>query len=590
LERDPLTASYGQISPPLPRQREREFWTWAAAIVVYAATAIADFVLPLGRHFGERLLGTAVFAQDAILNAGILEWGYRSLWSSSRHVFEWTGGFPLHDSLAATENLIGWQLFYTPLRQLGAGPVAAYNILIVISFVLSGLGAALFARRFGIDRWGAIVAGFIFAFVPFHLNHAIHIQTMAVCYCPFALYFLDRFLSEAAIRDALGLAVACLMTALSGVYFGLFLLLVLPLYAVLCWVSGRHRFRFRTLEGLLGVGLACAFVLLPVVLAYMRFGSENGHHHTEEGTTSLSLEVLAPFKVPRWLAFWSPLRREDWTPAFPGAVASLLALWFLLKRNPDRQTRQAKILLVLLGFVIYVLSLGPVLKLHAYVSAGLPGWIPLPGKIFLLVPSIRWPMRILLFSFLFGGVLAGLGFSKLTQRFTPALRLAVASLTIILLFLEYRPQSWYAADSCRLPSPLSLSDAYPFLAAEADRGGVIELPDRGPDGSGGYRVRYAYGSAGHLRRIVAFHGKDGPPILDNLLAAAERLPSEPSRRFLAASGVTRLVVHRGPNFIDSRAFRRDELVRAGYAVVAEMKDATIFALETSSQAVASRAR
>src|SRR5215471_7938161 len=118
-------------------EREREVWTWAAAVFLYAATAGAGFVWPLARSFGDRLMGTALFAPDAILSAGILEWGYRRLWSSSRHVFEWTAGLPLHGSLAATENLIGWQLFYTPLRLFGCGPVAAYNSLILISFVLS---------------------------------------------------------------------------------------------------------------------------------------------------------------------------------------------------------------------------------------------------------------------------------------------------------------------------------------------------------------------------------------------------------------------------------------------------------------------
>lgn len=310
----------------MKQEREQEFRTWAAAILVYAATAIAGFVLPLGRRFGKGLLGTALFAHDSIFNAGILEWGYRSLWSPRRHIFEWTAGFPLHDSLATTENLIGWQIFNTPLRLL-VGPVASYNILVVISFVLSGLGAALFARRFGADRWGAVIAGFVFAFVPFHLNHVIHIQTMAVCYCPLALYFLDRFLSEVTFRNAIGLSVACLMTALSGIYFGVFLLLVLPLYTAVCWILHRHRFSLRTTAGLLGTGLVCAVLLLPVVLPYVRFGGEYGYHHPEETVVRFSIELAALVKVPGWQAVWShgPLpRRDSWTPAFPGVVAGSL--------------------------------------------------------------------------------------------------------------------------------------------------------------------------------------------------------------------------------------------------------------------------
>lgn len=570
---------------PMKQERERDFLTWAAATLVYAATAISDFVLPLGKRFGEGLLGTALFAPDSILNAGILEWGYRSLWSPKRHIFEWTAGFPVHDSLATTENLIGWQIFYTPLRLASCGPVAAYNLLLVISFVLSGLGGAILARRLGADRLGAVIAGFVFAFVPFHLNHVIHIQTMAVCYCPFALFFLDRFLAEATVKNAIGLAAASLMTALSGVYFGLFLVLVLPLYAVLCWLLGRYHFHARTVEGLLGIGVACAVLLLPVVLPYVRFGSEHGHNHPQSTLVTLSLEALAPFTVPQWLAFWShgPFKL-GWgqTPAFPGVVASILALVFLIKRHSERQASQVKVALVILAFACFSLSLGPVLKIHAGYPSRFANWFPLPGRIFMSFSAIRWPMRILLFSFLFGALLAGLGFSALTRRLAPRMRVAAASLMLLLLFVEYRPKASYAAESVDIPPPLAMSDAYPFLAAEIDRGGVVELPDARPDGYRvPYLVQYAYGSAGHLRRVVDFHGAVYPAIVDNLLAAAERLPSEPARRTLVAWGVTRVVLHREPGFVDPWPLRRNAFVEAGYRVLYESRGATVFALDVA---------
>jgi hypothetical protein len=564
------------------QERSRELWTWAAAILVYTATAVVYFVVPLGKHFGNRLLGTALFAPDPILNAGIVEWGFRSLWSPGRRVFEWNAGFPLHDSLAGTENLIGWQLFYTPLRFL-CGSVAAYNSSIVISFVLSGLGTALLARRLGVDRWGSIVAGFVFAFVPFHLNHVIHIQTMAVCYCPFVLYFLDRFLSKAHIRSAIPLVATYVLTALSSLYFGLFLLPLIAFYATLCWLLGRYRFRFRTLEGLLGAGLASAMLLLPILLPYVRFGAENGYRHAIGTVAQFSLDVLAVAKLPLWSAFWShgPIpRRMGWTPAFPGVIASVLALAFLLARHTKRETGQMKIMLVFLGFVCFVLSLGPVLKIHAFVPIWSAKWIPMPGKIFMLYSAIRWPMRILLFSFLFGAILCGLGFSHLTQRLTPRMRIAAAFLALLLLFLEYRPRAFYAGKSLELAAPLASSEAYPFLSAESDRGAVVELPVINRDGDRApYRARHVYGSAGHLRRVVAFHGSVLPTLLDNLLAAAEGLPSEPSRRFLLAWGVTRLVVHREPYFFDLLPERRDALVRAGYRVLFEAKRATVFSLE-----------
>jgi hypothetical protein len=558
-------------------ERERAAWTWAAALL-YAATAAVDFVRPLARGFGDRLLGTALFAPDAILNAGILEWGYRSLWSSSRHVFEWTAGFPLHDSLAATENLIGWQLFYTPLRLLGCGPVAAYNLLILISFVLSGLGAALLARRFGAGRAGAVVAGFVFAFVPFHLNHVIQIQTLAVCWCPFVVLAFDRCLEEPTLGRAVALVGLFALTALSGVYLAVFLSLLLPLYAALSWLLGRYPLRLRTLATLLGAAAASGVLLLPVALPYLRFGGAYGYRHPEETIVRFSLEALALLKVPRWLAFWShgPFPgRDTWTPAFPGVVALLLAAVFLFARVPRRESRQTKALLVLLALTAFVLSLGPVLKIRADAPTG----IPLPGKIFTLIGAVRWPMRILLFGFLFGAVLAGLGFSELTKRLPRRLSPALLSLAVLLLFVEYRPRASFAADSVELPAPLAVSGAYAFLAAEADRGGVVELPVAGSDRyRAPYLVRYVYGSAGHLRRVVAFHGAVIPKLLDDLLAASETLPDEPSRRFLASWGVSRVVVHRGSPFLDPDPVRREKLIRAGYPVLRDGPDATVFAL------------
>jgi hypothetical protein len=179
--------------------------------------------------------------------------------------------------------------------------------------------------------------------------------------------------------------------------------------------------------------------------------------------------------------------------------------------------------------------------------------------------------------------LAGLGFARLTRRWAPGVRSAATALTLLALFVEYRPQRSYAAGSLELPPPLKISDAYPFLAGEADRGGVVEVPSARPDGYGApYLMRYIYGSAGHLRRVVAIHGAITPRIIDNLTAAAERLPDEPSRRFLSSWGVTRLVVHREPAYTDTRSGRRDALVAAGYPMLFETKGATVFALEPVS--------
>jgi hypothetical protein len=124
---------------------------------------------------------------------------------------------------------------------------------------------------------------------------------------------------------------------------------------------------------------------------------------------------------------------------------------------------------------------------------------------------------------------------------------------------------------------MSLSDAYPYLASEADHGGVVELPTA--DRSGWrtpFSTRYIYASAGHLRRVVALHGSVTPPVTDSLLRAANALPDSLSMKILSDHGVSRVVVHRKlmqPDLADKLV---NELKSAGYTILFAGEEGVIF--------------
>lgn len=555
---------------------------WVLSVCAfYIICALGYFVVPLTTAFGRVLVGTAVFPHDAVLNAGILEWGHRSLWSG--RLFEWTAGYPLHNMLAGTENLIGWQLFYTPLRAIGVGVVAAYNILLIGSFVASALGTALLARRLGADRWGACAAGIIFAFAPFHLSHAMHLQTMAVCWSPFAVFFLDRLLERPRLGDWIGLVGSFTLSVLSAIYVGIFLAAVLFLYAVLGWAVGRARFHWRMAGPLACAGATALLITLPVLRHYVKFNSEHGFSHSVEVLTRFSLEVSALVKAPPWVATWEGTwvtRGATGAAAFPGLVAVALVLCFFTLRNrtTDGSKRKIGLLLGSLALVALVFALGPVLKLRGDHPSRIADWVPLPGRLFTVFSAIRWPVRAFMYSQLFGAVLAGLGLSTVLSRFNQRRRVVAVAL-LALLVLEYRPARWYSTRAMVLAAPLELSSAYRFLANESDSGGIVELPI---GDSTGYRTpmrtRYTYGSAGHLRRVVAFHGSVHPPLLESLEASAQQLPNVTARRVLTTYGVTRLVVHR--DLMSRAAADRliDALRAGGYAVLHDADDAAVIGL------------
>ncbi len=555
---------------------------WILTTMTYTFTALAYFILPLGTRWRDALLGTALFAPDAILNVGILEWCYKSLRSRSFDIFNWTAGFPLDNTLANTENLIGWQVLYSPLRWVGVSTTATYNILLLSSIVLSGIGAMCLARQLGANRYGAWIAGLVFAFVPFHLNHIIHLQTMAICWAPFTLLFLDRFLARESVKDALGLAATFVLAALFGTYFGVFSLLVLPTYVLLAYAFRRHRFRWHTIGMLIVTGLCAGLVLLPVAVPYLRFAVDHGLSHTPGALKDSSVALMDFIKVPSWLAVWSRSRltANTFSAAFPGLIAMILIGMYVLLR-PNRQSgSRLGVILGLLCLVTLLLSLGPALKIRDNSAVRIAGsYIPMPGAIFLAMSAIRVPMRVLLYTYLFASVLCGLGVAALTDRLSERARAPLALLLLLLLIGEYRPQSWLARNSLIVPEPLAVSDAYPFLAGEANRGAVVELPSADVTG---YRTPvmtlYTYGSAGHLRRVVAYHGSVRLSAPDSLQEAASRLPDRDAQDRLRSAGVTRLVVHRSLMKPDEAVRVIAALERANYRKLHEGIEAVVFAL------------
>jgi len=531
------------------------------------------------------LLGSAIFPFDSFLVAGILEWGYHTLVSTHTSLFDWNAGFPLSNTLAVTENLIGWQVIYTPLRLLGAGIPAAYNTLILTSLVVSGIGAALLAKRLGASRAGAAAAGLVFGFGPFHLSHIIHLQTMAVCWTPFAILFLDRYLETRSPRDAIGLAASVVIAGLSAMYLVVFLGLMLPLYAVLCWIFGRYRFERRAFVGLVATGAVAAAVLMPIIAHYLRFNAELGYHSSVRTLAGFSMEVVAPLHAPAWMRSWSwsPLvRASNWrsqltnTSAFPGLVALALAIYGGVAGRRVRQMRPVIWILLSLLIVSYLLALGPLLKPLNLNVVDLPAWIPMPGKLWLLIPGVRWPMRVFFFAWLAASVLCGLGLTALQGRITATRQRAFAAAVILLMAIEMRPSSLLAGGSREAPPPMSLSDAYQFLTQETDRGGVVELPTADESGwRTPLMTRYIYASSAHLRRVVALHGSVTPPVTDTLLSAANSLPE--SMGILATHGVTRVVVHRGLMPTAAAAELVGRIERAGYPVLFAGLEGVVFA-------------
>src|SRR4029453_3204398 len=100
-----------------------------------------------------------------------------------------------------------------------AGPVAAYNVMVLVSFVTTAFFTYLWVERMTGRRAAGVVAGTIAAFVPMRFAHmAGHLPELSTQWMALTLYSFDRYLDDRSLRRALALGGAIALTVLGCWY------------------------------------------------------------------------------------------------------------------------------------------------------------------------------------------------------------------------------------------------------------------------------------------------------------------------------------------------------------------------------------
>src|SRR3954470_23128537 len=157
-----------------------------AALVAAGLALLMHWPLPL--HIGSdvpRDLG------DPLPQAWQIAWGGHALLHQPLDWFQANIFWPLHNSLAFSDALVG----YAPFGVFGSGPHAAvirYDLLFLFAYALAFFGAYLLARELGARRGGAFVAGAAFAYAPWRLEQDGHLHVLSSGAIPLSLALLVR--------------------------------------------------------------------------------------------------------------------------------------------------------------------------------------------------------------------------------------------------------------------------------------------------------------------------------------------------------------------------------------------------------------
>ena len=295
----------------------------ALVFAFFLALAIA-MTWPLALHLPTALADLG----DPFVNMWIIDWVCHALTHAPLHLYDSPIYYPGHLSLAYSENLVGVALLMLPFHLAGASPIALHNMAMLLGFALSGYGAFVLARMIVKSTAGAIVAGVIFAFVPFKFDHLSHLQLIWSGWIPLLLAAVIAYWREPRLKFAAFITAAFVMNGLTNVHYFLFgsLTAALTIVAFLILDPRRGRRFWLALAAAFVIG---AIVLTPFLLPYRIVAKEYGMVRSEGEARSGSAPPHAWLVTNPRIVLYGKLGPAEWhvheMQLFPGLVALILA-------------------------------------------------------------------------------------------------------------------------------------------------------------------------------------------------------------------------------------------------------------------------
>jgi hypothetical protein len=471
---------------------------------------------------------------DPLMVTWVLAWVAHQLPLAPGHLFDANIFYPERNTLAYSETLIVPGAVAAPLQWAGVGPIVVYNLVLLSGFAISGVGVALLVRRLTGCVGASILAGIVFAFPPYRIDHYAHAQLQQTQCIPLALWAFHRLLDTRRVRDGVVLGLAIAGQMLSCMYYGLFLI---PYMTVVCGtiLAARRQVTRQTIAALAVGAVVSTVVMIPAGRAYLaarRVVGERGLQEVMDGSAR-PRNYLAPPEVnlvygDAFARFMDPERRLF--PGFLAVALALVALWPSRSRSPERQALRRPDV----TSVAYALGL-----LIAFdVSLGFNGVLYRAlYDYFLPFRALRIPARMGIMVVFSLAVLAGYGAARIGEIVrTARMRRAIFVALGAILLLEYASK----------PLPLWRAPTTPpaaYADIGRDRGDsptavIFEFPTGHMEDP-----EYLYYSTFHWQYLMNGYSGFFPPSYVKVVKAVASFPDATSFDAIRSHGARYIVVH-----------------------------------------------
>jgi hypothetical protein len=376
----------------------RRLWSltaWHAA--AFYAVAAAVWTWPLVPNMSAAI---AWDLGDPMLVAWVMGWVNDSVLALARgdvarFLAMWDAPIfhPEPLTLAFSEHMIPQALFVLPVQAATGNIILGYNVALLATFVLSGVGMFLLARELTGSAAAGLFAGAVFGFTPYRVDQLSHLHILSSQWMPFALYGLRRYVTTGRRRPLAWATLALVAVNLSSGYYLFFFLPFLVAYVLgEMWARGRFR-DVRTWTDVSAAGAATALLTLPFLLPYLaaRAGSVGARSYASIREFSAdAFAYVTSSAYIGWSGEWlDAMRAAPENTAFPGVMAAaggVAALLMLsaqaLRRWKRSATRDGRRDAVAAGLVVVAL-----------ICVATGTWIALTGGRILIVAGQEVRLR-----------------------------------------------------------------------------------------------------------------------------------------------------------------------------------------------------
>jgi len=416
----------------------------AAALGAFLLISILMFGIPVLPHLTHSYLGNGADPADPDAFFWFLNWWPYAIGHGLNPFVTHAVYAPCGLDVATATSVPAASLAALPVT-LTLGPVAAFNLLMLLAPALAGWCAFLLCRYVTNAFWPSIAGGYLFGFSTYEIAHlTAHLNLSLVFLVPLVILLLLRHVRGELGPNAFVWLLALILTAqfmLSTEVFAtmtVFGAIALLVAAVLGPHEGRHSFRE------IGIRIALAYGLAAVALSPYLYYFFQGSVYPTRGVFDADLaNVVIPTTITAvgGQTFASVSRKFVGNFAETAAYVGLPLLGIFAMFVWSRGRSKAGKFLSIMVAVVLVASLGSPLRIRGHSS------IPLPWALVRRFPMIRFalPDRLTVYLFLLLGLITAIWLAATANRRVAWLKWALVVANSVALFPNLAGGYWHGS-------------------------------------------------------------------------------------------------------------------------------------------------